>query len=170
MILCVYNWTKSACRPCPENIPDEELYKRLQGLPRDAFGMLLTSSLLETPVSQLDCYHSLTSSSRSWTQVTTMLSCLGPWKSLLQSSISTNVAALCSHVFLHKISVFFHSRSCLKLRSKFHTCGNVCNFVIPLLKRHIRSSLWIRVFFRSLNCFHMFSPATTAPSRDVTCN
>ena len=61
----VYSWNGSACEPHPENIPDEELYKRLQGLPRDAFGVLLMSSLLETPVLQLDCYHRLTSSSRS---------------------------------------------------------------------------------------------------------
>ena len=63
VIPCMYG---SACRPYPENIPDEELYyKHLQGLPKDAFGVLLTSSLLEMPVSQLDCYHRLTLSSRS---------------------------------------------------------------------------------------------------------
>ena len=25
VILCVYSWNGSACRLCPENIPDEEL-------------------------------------------------------------------------------------------------------------------------------------------------
>ena len=51
VILCVYIWNGSACRPCRENILDKELYKCLQGLPRDTFAVLLTFSLLEMPVS-----------------------------------------------------------------------------------------------------------------------